>query len=208
MKRLDEVTITVHGVPSLVLMERAALVSVETLHEEGFGLDSVMVICGPGNNGGDGVAIARLLHVAGVNVQAVLVGDPEKRTEETLKQLQIAETYGVPIIPLAAAVMAETPQTVVDALLGIGTLRAPANEFLDAVRYINSCHEAGARTLAIDIPTGVSADTGETPGEAVKADATVTFAYKKVGLTIPPGSTLAGKIVVKDIGIYAQDMPL
>ena len=238
MKRLDRQTIEGHGLPSLVLMERAALAAVDVLLTEGFGLERVSVVCGPGNNGGDGIAVARLLHLAGYKVDLVFVGDPDKRSEETRKQGEIAESYGLRIGTFAAVADAanaaavadaagkadamgaagatnvagavakagasENPTTVVDAIFGIGGVRAPEGDFADAIRYINTSRAAGAKVLAIDVPSGVSADTGDTPGEAVSADVTVTFAYKKVGLTKAPGSALAGKIIVKDIGIYFE----
>ena len=198
MKQLDRQTIEDHGIPSLVLMERAALASVDVLHEQGFDLTEVVVICGPGNNGGDGLCVARLLHLAGFGVTVGLIGDALARSTETRQELEIATSYGVPILDLADC--PSQPTTVIDALLGIGGQRAPAGQFLDAVRYINGA--TAARVLAVDIPSGVSANTGETPGEAVQADTTVTFAYTKVGLTRDPGKTLAGQVIVKDIGIY------
>ncbi|MCL2492796.1 MAG: NAD(P)H-hydrate epimerase [Clostridiales bacterium] len=204
MKRLDRQTIEGHGVPSLVLMERAALAAVDVLLSGGFDLERVTVICGPGNNGGDGIAVARLLHLAGRNVTLIFVGDPEKRSEETRRQQGIAGSYGLPVGALAQAMnRAEGPTTLVDAIFGIGGVRAPAGNFLEAVRYINATRATGAKVLAIDIPSGVCADTGGVPGEAVSADATVTFAYKKAGLASPPGNSFAGEVFVKDIGIYA-----
>ena len=214
MKALDENTIKNHGILSLVLMERAALASVEVLESEGFDLTSVLVFCGAGNNGGDGFAISRLLHLAGVNVKPIFVGEYSKRSEETCVQQKIAESYSIKTLCFESisdnseipenktAGNEYEPTTIIDAIFGIGALRPPKGIYLDAINYINKKRESGTKILAIDIPSGVSADTGETPGVAVHADVTVTFAYNKVGMTIPPGSQLAGKIVVKDIGIY------
>jgi NAD(P)H-hydrate epimerase len=205
MRRLDESTIKDHGMPSLVLMERAALATVETLHEEDFDLSKILSVCGPGNNGGDAIATARLLHIGGYDVMAVFVGDPEKRSEETVRQWRTAESYGVKIIGLRDAtysgLFAEAT-TIIDGIFGIGGGRAPSGDFLDAIRLINRAGASGAEILALDIPSGVSADTGEAAGEAVCADATVTFAYMKIGHTKPPGNELSGDIIVKDIGIY------
>ena len=197
MKRLDQLTIEQHGVPSLVLMERAALACFQVLRDWQFDLKRVVVVCGPGNNGGDGLAIARLLHLTGVDVLAALIGDETRRTTETQQQLAIAQSYGLRTSPISDC--PPDPTTIVDALLGIGGARAPEGEFADAIRYMNGC---GAPVLAVDMPSGVSADTGEAPGEAVRAKVTVTFAYAKVGLTLSPGSDLAGQVLVKDIGIY------
>ena len=198
MKALDEHTTIHHHMPSMVLMERAALACVEVLRREEFDLSSVVVFCGPGNNGGDGIAIARLLHLAGTSVAMVLIGNPDKRTPQTQHQLQIARSYEVPTVALHEA----TASCVIDAVLGIGSVRKPTGDFLTAINLMNSMRTMGAHTLAVDIPTGVSADTGEALGEAVHADVTVSFAYLKVGLTLTPGSTFAGKVIVEDIGIY------
>jgi NAD(P)H-hydrate epimerase len=205
MKRLDEDTINKHGVPSLVLMERAALAAVETLREEDFDLTRVAAVCGPGNNGGDGIAVARLLHLEGHDATVIFVGDRDRRSAETVSQWNIAESYGVEIVGLRDAADAgffDAATTVVDAIFGIGGGRPPSGDFLDAVRMINRAGASGADVLAVDMPSGVSADTGEAPGEAVSADVTVTFAYKKAGHAEPPGSELSGDVIVKDIGIY------
>jgi NAD(P)H-hydrate epimerase len=205
MKRLDEDTILHHGIPSLVLMERAALAVVEALHEEEFDLTRTVAVCGPGNNGGDGIAVARMLHIAGQGVTVVFVGDTDRRSDETVSQWNTAVSYGVEIVGQGVAAergsYAEAT-TVIDAIFGVGGGRAPAGDFLDAVRMANRARASGAEILAIDMPSGVSADTGEAAGEAVAADVTVTFAYKKVGHATPPGSELSGEVVVKDIGIY------
>jgi len=226
MKQLDDRTIVIHGIPSLVLMERAALAAVDALLSEGFDLTRTLCYCGPGNNGGDGLAVCRLLHLAGYDARAVFVGDPAKRSQETRQQWRICESYGVRITPFgdeATGVSGDfsaesivgisgdhpaesaAPTTIVDAVFGIGGGRAPSGAFAEAIRKIGVARtQGGARVLALDIPSGVSADTGTAEGDAVAADVTVTFAYKKAGLTRPPGATLAGKILVADIGIYAE----
>jgi NAD(P)H-hydrate epimerase len=205
MKELDLDTIERHGIPSMVLMERAALAAVETLYDEDFDLTRAIAVCGPGNNGGDGMAVARLLHIAGANAKIAFTGDPEKQSKETAGQQFIAESYGVEIINIEEAIrngMIINATTIIDAIFGIGGGRAPEGAFLDAIRYINRARAAGAEVLAIDIPSGISADTGESAGEAVHADVTVTFAYKKVGHDKPPGDELSGEVIIKDIGIY------
>ncbi|MCL1922745.1 MAG: NAD(P)H-hydrate epimerase [Propionibacteriaceae bacterium] len=205
MKALDEATINDHHVPSLVLMERAALACLDVLHTQLFDLACVKVLCGPGNNGGDGVALARLLHLEGGNAQVFLIGNPTKFTDDLSRQITIAQSYGVPLtygIEHLTRASSQAPTTVIDAILGIGSQRQPEGDFLEAVRYINTTSQYGTRVLAVDIPTGVNADTGEILGEAVRVDVTVTFAYPKIGLTVPPGSHKAGHVVVADIGIY------
>ncbi|MCL2482494.1 MAG: NAD(P)H-hydrate epimerase [Propionibacteriaceae bacterium] len=205
MKHLDETTIVGHHLPSAVLMERAGLAVVQALRDERFDLGRVLVVSGPGNNGGDGVVVARLLHLAGVPVEVILVGDETKRSQDLVGQTTIAASYGVALLAWGSGLAKPgEPTTVVDAVLGIGGDRAPSGDFLHAVRHINACRDLGARVLAVDIPSGVSTDTGQLPGEAVHTDVTVTFAYAKTGLVQPPGSTLAGRVIVADIGIYAE----
>jgi hypoxanthine-DNA glycosylase len=201
MKAFDRNTIESHGVPSMVLMERAALAVAEEL--AGFNLSRVICVCGAGNNGGDGIAVARLLHLARINAEILFVGDKKKMSVETQRQYAIAKSYDVPIHENKLAILSGAT-TIVDAMFGIGLTRGLSSEFLDTVKAVNKFRAGGAKVLSIDIPSGVSADTGEILGganSAVSADITVTFAYNKIGLTIEPGRTAAGRIIIKDIGI-------
>jgi NAD(P)H-hydrate epimerase len=200
MQELDRHTIEVAGIPSLVLMERAALSVVDALEQEAFDLGEVLCVCGSGNNGGDGFAIARLLHLAGYRVQIVFIGDRSKLSPETGQQWSIARYYGVPILHNDLESLTDSrATTLVDALFGIGLKRPLEGIYHEVVESINAL---GAKTLSVDIPSGISADTGQILGVAVKANATVTFAFNKRGLTLDPGKTLAGKLIVADIGIY------
>jgi NAD(P)H-hydrate epimerase len=200
MKNLDRNTIEGHGIPSLVLMERAALAALEVLDAEHFDLTRTICLVGPGNNGGDGLALSRLLLMRGVDVRAFFIGNPEKRSEETLRQWDICRSYHLPIETYED--LPGNPTTVIDALFGIGINRQPAGAFIEAIRYINQVGAASARVLALDVASGIITDTGEAPGDAVRADVTVALAYKKPCHAISPGKELSGKIIVKDIGIY------
>ena len=207
MKKLDAYTIQEIGVPSMVLMERAALAVVdELLSDDEFVTDKIAFICGIGNNGGDGVAAARLLHLKGFNVSVVLIGDRKRCTEETGLQLRIAEKYSVPIKEGLSAVQVNhkmnSADLIVDALFGIGLSRNVQGLYKDVINGINA---SPATVLSIDIPSGVSADTGEILGTAVKAHKTVVLAYMKTGLTKEPALSLAGRISVRDIGIYIDN---
>ncbi|MDR1731112.1 MAG: NAD(P)H-hydrate epimerase [Synergistaceae bacterium] len=207
MKALDRHAIEVMGMSSLVLMERAALAAVEALFEQEFDLRRVLCVCGAGNNGGDGFAAARLLRLRSVPVRALFVGSIEKMTEDTARQRTIAENYGVEIADndLTLFTQGAAYTTIVDALFGIGGDRPLTGIYLDAVQQINRSRSEGlTKILSLDIPSGVSADTGAILGEAVRADVTVTFAFNKIGLTVEPGKTCAGKTVVRDIGIYRR----
>lgn len=193
MKQYDYNTIHRMGMPSMVLMERAALAVVEEL--DSFDMDRILVVCGSGNNGGDGFAIARLLHLQGRKVSILFIGKIENCTEETRQQLQIAQNYGVPMVKEADF---EKPTLVIDALFGVGLSREVAGPYEKIIQKIN---ESKAAVVAVDMPSGISADNGKVLGCAVAAAKTVTFAFRKIGQVLYPGAEYAGEVVVKDIGI-------
>lgn len=203
MKAFDKNTIEYHGIPSLVLMERAALSVAEEL-EQGkypfgsFDLAHVLIVCGGGNNGGDGIAIARILHLAGKKVSVCQLGDPKRMSEDCKSQEFIAKSYGVPFV--------NNPNyseytTIVDAVFGVGLSRTIEGKYKDAILNMN---QSSAKVMAVDIPSGINADNGHILGCAVQADATVTFAYAKAGHLLYPGKQNTGILRVKDIGIYAD----
>ena len=196
MKELDRRTIEEKGVPSLVLMERAALACADVLKAKK--PVKTLCVCGAGNNGGDGFAVARLLRLSGIDAEILFVGDRNKMSEETKTQSLIAENYGVPASDNDLSAIGKAG-TIVDALFGIGLVRELTGVYLDTVKAVN---KSGAYVLSVDVPSGISADTGEALGGAVAADETVTFAFNKIGLTIGKGPECSGKITVKDIGIY------
>ena len=205
MKRADAYTMNTIGIPSLVLMERAALKTVEALHTEQFCLDKVLVVCGVGNNGGDGMAVARLLFLEGVDVTACVVGNREKASDQAAQQLHILEFYGV---PMTEDLTDRGYTTLVDALFGVGLSRDVGGVYADAVAAINAMQ---ARVLAVDIASGVHSDTGRIMGCAVQADASVAFAFAKAGQLLYPGTQNTGKLLVADIGIteasFAGELP-
>jgi NAD(P)H-hydrate epimerase len=207
MKSYDEYTVRQMGVPSSVLMERAALAAVDELtsgRDPAFDLSRVICVCGAGNNGGDGAAIARLLFLAGFHAEIVFIGDAASCSAEAAQQLKIAKNYGVALIEnpepeMLTRMLAKTNvTTIVDALFGIGLSRPITGIHRDAIA---ACNASPAAVLSVDIPSGISADTGEIQGVAVRADKTVVFAFQKLGMTVDPGMKLAGKTVVRDIGI-------
>ena len=173
----------------------------------------VAVFCGPGNNGGDGIAAARLLLGMGYHVRAFLIGDREKMTLDAKEMNTRLEALGRRLE--AFTVDLEHPEEcnrrqlawlstcdcVVDALFGIGLSRPVSGEFLNAVRYINRALVPGCSVVACDIPSGVHTDTGAVLGEAVNATVTVTFTCGKPGLYLGEGAAHAGEVRVADIGI-------
>jgi NAD(P)H-hydrate epimerase len=206
MREIDSFTINSMGMPSMVLMERAALACVARLEKGDFDLTSTLALCGTGNNGGDGMAIARLLHLAGRRACIVVVGDYDNLSMDATQQLAIAKNYGVPVTGYSPGCLKDVKATtIVDALFGVGLSRPVDSICREAVVEGRELAVGGTGILAVDVPSGVSADTGEVLGEAMPARATVTFAYNKTGLARGPGKTLAGDLTVADIGIYDID---
>lgn len=199
MKALDEGTIRDIGIPSCVLMERAALKVVEEMLPRLKEKEQILVVCGSGNNGGDGIAIARLLRLKGYRVFIYLMGKEEKMTSETKMQLSIARNYRV---PEANNLNLREYTTIVDAVFGVGLARPVEGRYAQIISELNA---AEAFKVAVDIPSGINGDTGFEMGIAFRADMTVTFAFRKRGLCFYPGRMYAGEIVVADIGIYADD---
>ncbi|OUP66257.1 hypothetical protein B5F13_04595 [Drancourtella sp. An177] len=199
MKDADRYTIEETGMPSLVLMERAALKTLEVMEQEELDLSNVLIVCGSGNNGGDGFAVARLLLQRGKTVTVVLAGNPDHCTEETKTQRKIFENCG-------GITMREIPKgdytAIVDALFGIGLSREVSGHYAQILKKLNSM---SGKKVAVDIPSGVSAASGEILGTAFRADMTVTFAYQKAGMVLYPGASFAGKVFVADIGIYLNE---
>lgn len=199
MKRLDSRTINEIGIPSLVLMERAALaVRDEILTAFPLNQANVVVVAGSGNNGGDGLAIARLLKIAGSHVTILNVGNPEHASTEHQTQERICQHYRIP--ETTDLKILEDATLIVDAIFGIGIDREIKGHYVDVIKAINN---ASAPVVAVDMPSGINTDTGDVMGIAVEATATVTFAYNKVGLTKNAGQQHAGRIVVaNDMGTY------
>lgn len=196
MKRYDSNTIEKYYVPALLLMERAALVTVEELERmRGCGLGKVLVVAGCGNNGGDGLAIGRLLMQKRYEVTCVLLGSEDKCTEETARQIRILREYGIQIF---STIPESEYDIVIDAVLGIGITRPVEGICRDAVEWIN---ESGAYVCSVDIPSGIGTDTGEVMGCAVNADLTVTYGFRKMGHILYPGASHVGTLVCRQMGI-------
>ena len=195
MRRLDQETIETYGIPSMVLMERAALAVAEEMEARHLVSGRVLVVCGSGNNGGDGFALARILQERGAQAEAVFVGRDPSMTAECRMQRQICENCKVKV---SSKFEPAEYTTIVDALLGIGLSRAVEGRYREAVGWMN---RQRAVRVSIDIPSGVSADTGEILGDAVQADLTVTFACKKPGQLRYPGAAYCGELVCRAIGM-------
>ena len=200
MQACDNKTIEDHGIPSLVLMERAALSVVQIIEKEYPEANSFAVICGPGNNGGDGVAIARILKLNSKIVNCVVIGNPEKFSNQLKQEISIAESYGLSIENKLNEQAIEQADITIDAMFGIGLTRGLSGDYEYAAVIIN---QNANKVLAVDIPSGFNADCGKLLGATgVKADVTVTLAYMKKGLVLGDCKAAAGKVHVADVGIY------
>ena len=202
MRHYDSYTINTIGIPSLVLMERAALaVRDEVLNAFPLNLQNIVVVAGSGNNGGDGLDVARLLHIAGVKVTILKVGNPDHASNEHQVQDRICQYYKIP--QTSDLNVLKDASLIVDALFGIGIDRPVEGNYATAIEAINN---SDAVVVAVDMPSGINTDTGEVMGVAVNATATVTFAVNKVGLTKSAGKKHAGRVVVaSDMGTYPVD---
>lgn len=207
MKKIDKRAIEEYGVPEILLMENAGR-EVASAFEEYLGDVSgkrICVLAGSGNNGGDAFVAARHLMNRGAQISVFLVGSPAHLTKSAALNRDIIIKMGVAVHVLETErdwdklqVTLRFVDGVVDGILGTGfqgSLREPVSR---VVRMVNS---HGKPVVAVDIPTGVEADTGNTAPEAIRADITVTFGLPKFGHMICPGETATGKLLVDDIGI-------
>ena len=201
MKAADQYTIQKLEVPSLELMEHAAQACVQVLEDEKVDLSHVCVVCGSGNNGGDGFAIARILQNNRYSVETFCVGNPEHYTEETQEQMHRLQecggkiTYGMP--------QEDSYSVIIDAVFGVGLSRKVEGRYRQVIEQMNRMR---GTKFAVDIPSGLSATTGCILGCAFKADYTVTFQLKKIGLELSQGRTMAGRVIVPDIGISTDSI--
>jgi NAD(P)H-hydrate epimerase len=203
MRAIDRAAIEGLGVPSLTLMERAGRAVADAALALAGPRGRVLVVAGAGNNGGDGYVAARLVRGAGREARVLALVPAAGLSPDARAVRDAAERAGVAVEdraelpPLEAGV----GDVVVDALLGTGLSRAPDGPFARAIARVEEARVAGARVLAVDVPSGLSADTGRPLGPCVRADRTVTFAFQKRGLVLHPGPSFAGEVTVADIGI-------
>lgn len=206
LRALDRRAIEEYGIPGLVLMENAGRACAEeALRVLAGARGPVLVLCGPGNNGADGLVVARTLWNRGLEVRAIFVGAPAalaRGSEDFRTNLHLWHGLGQ---PLACAASAEelTPELaraalVVDALFGTGLTRALEDPWRAAIRALNAARRP---VLAVDLPSGLDADRGLELGAAVRAAVTVSFVARKPGFTRGQGPELCGRVVVAEIGI-------
>jgi len=207
IKNIDRRAIRAFGIPGMVLMENAAAAVMTAMEKFFDGLQGVRVgvICGKGNNGGDGLALARRLRISGVPVRVALLASFGALKGEAKANLSILRKMDVEIVQnassLSLADIVGWSDVLVDALLGVGLSSPLKGTYAQAVAMINS---SGRPVVAIDMPTGIDADTGGIMGAAIKADLTVAMTFLKRGHVLYPGAEYAGTVRVAELGIPAE----
>ncbi|WP_104202114.1 NAD(P)H-hydrate dehydratase [Billgrantia saliphila] len=198
VRELDRRTMA-GGVEGFALMQRAATAAWQSLKARWSGVKRLTVLCGGGNNGGDGHVLAALAAVAGIEVQRIALKPPEALRGDAARAAEMASAAGVGSEPWRAGI-AFSGEVIVDALLGTGIAGEVTGEFRDAIEAINA---SGLPVLAIDIPSGLAADTGATLGVAVRATRTVTFIGDKIGLHTGRAPALVGEVHFRALGVDA-----
>jgi len=213
MQELDKFVIQEIGIPAEVLMERAGLGVAENICKyyplQNF--KKVLIICGPGNNGGDGMVCARYLWDRGYEVRVILLSEESKYRGEAQRNLNILKNLKIDlkkiqnIFDLKEELKSFSPCLLVDAIFGTGLKREIQGFFYEVIQELNRYKEENqAVTVAVDIASGVSSNTGEILGIAVKADLTVTFELPKIGHLFYPGKEYTGRLEVVPIGFPAK----
>ncbi|PWU11585.1 MAG: bifunctional ADP-dependent NAD(P)H-hydrate dehydratase/NAD(P)H-hydrate epimerase [Terriglobia bacterium] len=211
MREVDRRTIEA-GIPGIVLMENAGLRVVEFLEERFAPLAAqrIAVLCGKGNNGGDGMVVARQLwtRFRPAALDVVLLADPQELKGDAATNFRMLQVCGCPVVREIPA-RARHATLVVDALLGTGVTGPASGPALEGIRQINSGFPLARVVVAVDIPSGMPSDSAAPAGEIARADHTVTFTSPKVGQVLPPNCDGVGELLVRPIGsppeLYEND---
>lgn len=194
MQEIDRITINETGIPGLVLMERAAYALSQYIKEKVSRNDRILFVVETGNNGGDGIAAARILSLQDYIADIYVIGGLKRETDSFITQKHIAENLGLNFL---TEMPGDGYDVIVDGIFGVGLKRPVEGIWRETIETINNM---SGMKIAIDIPSGVNGDNGQVMGCAVKADHTVTFGSKKLGMVLDPGRAYCGHIEVKDIG--------
>ncbi|MHC4427111.1 MAG: NAD(P)H-hydrate epimerase [Planctomycetota bacterium] len=200
VRSVDRAAIEEFGIPGIVLMENAALgltiVALTMLDDVAGDAPSALIVCGGGNNGGDGYALGRHLHNAGVRVTFAALGEPKPGSDAATNR-NIALKMGLPEVPADLASEHFDADLIVDGIFGTGLDRPVRGAAAEAIDRING---SGRPVLAIDVPSGLDCDTGRPLGTAIRATRTVTFVGRKPAMTDPGAREFVGEVSVADIG--------
>lgn len=210
-RSLDRYTSEHTGIPSLCLMERAALAAADEIcrmagKDPLIRRNGIFVLAGTGNNGADGIAAARILKQRGFRCHAAALGDPAHASVQWQMQVKIFAAVGGVLTPAEGDLNAAIPSgfaLYVDALFGTGLSRPLTGAAARAAERLNAAaaETEGAKILAVDIASGISASDGSVQGTAVRADVTVTFGPPKIGQFLYPGALYSGRVVPAEIGL-------
>lgn len=204
MREADRITVRDLGLHGLVLMEQAAGAVTEVVTERFRDAGHTVVLCGPGNNGGDGLACARQLFCRGADVEALVLVEESALRGDAGTQLDLARRFGVPLRVVTGEDLGPLDEAlggagvVVDALFGTGLDRPLDGRWAEIVRRINAC---GRPVVAVDVPSGLSGASSAVPADAVEAAVTVTFGSPKLPHVLPPACWRCGEVAVSEIGI-------
>ncbi|MDD3652244.1 NAD(P)H-hydrate epimerase, partial [Immundisolibacter sp.] len=197
-RRIDQIAAQQPGCSGDALMERAGAAAFALLRRRWPDARRIGVLCGAGNNGGDGYVLARLAHLAGLTVDLIAVAGPPRAGSEAERARQAFLACGGS--ELSDATAPTSADLLVDALLGTGLDRLPGGAVAEAIAAINA---AGRPVLALDLPSGLHADTGATPGAVVRATATISFVARKQGLYTGAARDCCGELHFDDLGVPA-----
>ena len=200
VRALDAYAIEQLGVPGYTLMKRAGEAALRYLRTRFPVAHRIVIVCGAGNNGGDGYVLARFAHAAGLTVTTLAVTSPEELRGDARQAFEDLRASGTQVQPYSRERLTQG-EVIVDALLGTG-LRGPARE--EAARVIRDINGSGRPVLAVDVPSGLDSDTGVPLGETVRADCTVTFVGLKTGLFIGEGPEFTGTVFFDDLEIAPE----
>ena len=200
MREIDRMSIERYHIPGIVLMENAARAVTDVvldMIESGAISPDAVIVCGGGNNGGDGLAVARHLHNADIDLTVALCVDADKFRGDALINFNIAAAMKLPICDARKGLPPMAHGVIIDAIFGTGLDRAPGEPFAQIIEQMNA---TGHPIVAIDVPSGLDCDTGKTHGACIRAARTVTFVAEKIGFDNPAAKEFLGEITVGDIG--------
>lgn len=206
-REVDRIAIEEFGIPSIVLMENAARGAVDAMRDLLPKAAAIGVMCGPGNNGGDGLAVARHLVIRGHRVFVLLTAPPPTFSGDAAINLNIALKLRIPVkhstlIEEESSVLMSDYDLLIDAVFGTGLNRPPNGP---AKAFIRGMNRRGLPfkfpLVSLDVPSGLDCDTGNPLGECVRATRTITFGSEKVGFAFPHARAFTGDVVVADVGV-------
>lgn len=200
VREVDRLAIERYGIPGIVLMENAARAATDVawrmVHQQSDA--QVLILCGGGNNGGDGLAMARHLHNRGIRITIGLATDPARYTGDARTNYTIAAAMKLPLQPATPELVAAVDyELVVDAVFGTGLEQSPRPPFDQLAAAVN---HGRSHVLSIDIPSGLDADTGRPLGACIQASETITFVAEKIGFATRDARPYLGTVIVGDIG--------